>query len=334
MPAAGPEAQGAKPPNSRQALALLLAGDIDGGLALYETCLKRPNAHNIPVGLHLVFLERGGLGDVAEDLRRLALRRGGTVSIEAAKPGASPAEIAEEHSALFDRGIANGRMIFDYLVALARLGRMDEVRSLLDLDRRLRTVRLDLPGPNGEASGLGGAVRALLEREEYRAADRDSVQPLNRVPMLERLHRLDDPVAQALIAALRSEADRYLRDWAASDHPLAPLVTRRVDLKAWALFAREGGFSPRHLHSQGWATGVYYPAPPPGGGEGGELAIGPPEALEETAPGWPRAVIRPEAGLLVLMPSYCMHWTLPFHGPGVRMSVAFDLLDPAPEKAR
>lgn len=334
MPVARPEEPGAKPPTSRQALALLLAGETDQGLALYETCLKRPNAHNIPVGAHLIFLERGGLGQVAEDLRRLALRRGGTVSIESARPGASPAEVAEEHSALFDRGIANGRMIFDYLVALARLGRMDEVRSLLDLDRRLRTVRLDLPGPNGEASGLAGAVRSLLDREEYRAVDRDSVQPLNRVPMLERLHRLDDPVARALIAAFRSEADRYLRDWAASDHPLVRLVTRQVDLKAWALFAREGGFSPRHLHPQGWATGVYYPAAPPGGGEGGELVIGPPEELEEMAPDWPRAVIRPEAGLLVLMPSYCMHWTLPFQGHGVRMSVAFDLLDPAPERAR
>jgi hypothetical protein len=334
VPAAAPEAQGAKPPNSRQALALLLAGEIDEGLALYETCLKRPNAHHIPVGLHLVFLERGGFGEVAEDLRRLALRRGGTVSIEAAKPGASPAEVAGEHEALFDRGIANGRMIFDYLVALAWIGRMDEVRSLLDLDRRLRTVRLDVPGPNGESGGFAAAVRALLDREEYRAVDRDSVQPLSRVPMLERLHRLDDPVARTLLAALRSEADRYLLEWAASDHPLARLVTRQVDLKAWALFAREGGFSPRHLHSQGWATGVYYPAPPPGGGEGGELVIGPPEELEEMAPDWPRAVIRPEDGLLVLMPSYCMHWTLPFQGPGVRMSVAFDLLDPAPEKAR
>lgn len=334
MPAARLEEQGAKPPTSRQALALLLGGEIDRGLALYETCLKRPNAHYIPVGLHLLFLERGGFPDVAEDLRRLALRRGGTVSIEAAKPGASPAEVAEEHSALFGRGIANGRMIFDYLVALARLGRMDEVRSLLDLDRRLRTVRLDLPGPDGEAGGLAGAVRALLDREESRAVDRDSVQPLNRVPMLERLHRLDDPVARALLAAFRSEADRYLLDWAASGHPLAHLVTRQIELKAWALFAREGGFSPRHLHPQGWATGVYYPAAPPGGGSGGELVIGPPEDLEEQAPDWPRAVIRPQAGLLVLMPSYCMHWTLPFHGPGVRMSVAFDLLDPAPEKSR
>ena len=334
MPAARPEAQGAKPPTSRQALALLLGGEIEAGLALYETCLKRPNAHNIPVGLHLIFLERGGLSDVAGDLRRLALRRGGTVATASARPGASPAEVAEEHSALFARGIANGRMIFDHLVALARLGRMDEVRALLDLDRRLRTVRLDLPGPGGESGGLAAAVQSLLGREEVQAVDRDSVQPLNKVPMLERLHRLDDPVARALIAALRAEADRYLRDWAASGHPLAHLVSRQVDLKAWALFARDGGFSPRHLHPQGWATGVYYPAALPGhGGAGGELVIGPPEEFEETRQ-WPRATIRPEPGLLVLMPSYCMHWTLPFHGPGVRMSVAFDLLDVAPPQTR
>jgi hypothetical protein len=306
---------------------MLLDGQTEAGLALYETCLKRPNAHHIPVGLHLIFLESGGLMDVAEDLRRLALRRGGTVSIEVAKPGASAAGVAQEHEALIARGIANGRMIFDYMVALARLGRMDEVRSLLDLDRRLRTVRLDPPGPNGEAGGLAAAVQELLDSEQSRAVDRDSVQPLNQVPMLERLHRLDDPVARSLISALRTEADRYLLDWAASDHPLARLMTRQIDLKAWALFAREGGFSPRHLHPQGWATGVYYPAASPGGGSGGELMIGPPEEFEDSAPEWPRATVRPEAGLLVLMPSYCMHWTLPFRGPGIRTSVAFDLLD-------
>lgn len=333
MPAPRLEEEGAKPPTSRQALALLLEGKIEAGLALYETCLKRPNAHNIPVGLHLIFLERGGLPEVAEDLRRLALRRGGTVSVESARPGASPSEIAEEHAELFGRGIGNGRMIFDYLVALARLGRMDEVAALLDLDRLLRTVRLDLPAPGGEGDGLASAVQALLGREEARAVDRDSVQPLKNVPMLERLHRLDDPVARALIAALRAEADRYLLDWAASDHPLARLVSRKVELKAWALFARDGGFSPRHLHPQGWATGVYYPAALSSDGSGGDLMIGPPEELDDKAPEWPRAAIRPEPGLLVLMPSYCMHWTLPFRGPGVRMSVAFDLLDVAVARA-
>lgn len=326
------EEQSGKAPTSRDALTLLLAGDAKAGLELYNLCLKRTNRHNIPFGLHLIFLERAGLTAVAEDLRRLALRRGGNIALKDVKPGASPAEVAQEYAALFARGMANSRMIFRYMMALARLGRIDEVTALLDPPRLLRKVHLDRPGPGGEPGGLAEAVQAMLIREEGRAEDKDAVQPFSKVPMLQRLHRLDDPAARALTAALREEADRYVRDWAMSDHPLARLVSREVQLDVWALFARNDGYCPRHLHPQGWSTGVYYPVGVQGGGPEGHLMIGPPEELEDIAPGWPRAMIRPEPGLLVLMPSFCMHWTVPLGGPGLRTSIAFDLLDvPQPQ---
>jgi hypothetical protein len=327
LAAARLEEQGDRAPTSRDALALLLAGETAAGLDLYDICLKRTNRHNIPFGLHLLFLDRAGLHTVADDLRRLVLRRGGNIAIKDIRPGASPAEVAEEYEMLFARGMANSRMIFRYMLALARLGRMDEVAGLLDMPRLVRRIRLDRPGPNGEAGGLAEAVQAMLVREEGRAEDKDAVQPFSKVPMLQRLHRLEDPAARALTAALGEEADRYVRDWAGSDHPLAGLVSREVHLDVWALFARSDGYCPRHLHPQGWSTGVYYPVGLEGGGPGGDLMIGPPEELEDIAPEWPRATIRPEAGLLVLMPSYCMHWTLPLGRPGLRTSIAFDLLD-------
>jgi hypothetical protein len=314
-------------PAPGRALALLLAGETEAGLALYERCLKLPNRQHIPVGLHLVFLERAGLDGVAEELRDLALRRGGNVAVRDLKPGSSPEKIAAEYAALFARGIANGRMIFRYLVMLSRLGRTDEVAALLDADRLLRSVRIDRPGPNGEAGGLAAAVQALLMREEGAAVDREPGQPLSGVRMLWGLHKLDDPAARALIAALREEADHYLGDWAASDHPLAHLMRRRFELKAWALFARGDGYSTRHTHGAGLATGVYYPAGVPG--LGGDLMVGPPDELGDESPGWPNAAIRPEPGLLVLMPSYCVHWTVPLAGPGLRTSIAFDLSDEA-----
>ncbi|HEX9946430.1 MAG TPA: putative 2OG-Fe(II) oxygenase [Allosphingosinicella sp.] len=321
------EEQTGRAPTSRDALALLLAGETEAGLDIYDICLKRTNRHNIPFGLHLIFLERAGLHGVAEHLRRLVLRRGGNIALKDVRPGASPAEVAEEYEGMFARGMANSRMIFRYMLALARLGRMDEVAALLDVPRLLRKVRLDRPGPNGEAGGLAEAVQTMLIREEGRAEDKDAVQPFIKVPMLERLHRLEDPTVGALTAALREEADRYVRDWAASDHPLARLVSRDVRLDVWALYARGDGYCPRHLHPQGWSTGVFYPAGVEGDCPGGDLMIGPPEELEDIAPEWPRLTIRPEAGLLVLMPSYCMHWTKPLGGPGLRTSIAFDLLD-------
>ena len=334
MPAARLEEEGPKDPAPGKALALLLAGETEAGFALYDSCFDRTNRHHIPIGIHLVFLERAGLNGVAQDLRSLALRRGGNVAVKDLRPGASPQEIAQEYAALFAQGIVNSRMVFRYLVALSRLGRMEEVAALLDTDRLLRTVRLDLPGPDGERGGLAPAVQALLIREEAKAVDKSAVQPLSGVRMLKRFHELEDPAARALVDALREEANRYLGDWAASDHPLARLVPRDFELKAWALYARGDGFSTRHLHSQAWATGVFYPAGVPDGETGGDLVVGPPEELEGKASGWPGAAIRPEPGLLVLMPAYCMHWTHPLAGPGVRTSVAFDLIDSAPPQAR
>ncbi|HYI40754.1 MAG TPA: putative 2OG-Fe(II) oxygenase [Allosphingosinicella sp.] len=326
------EERSGKAPTSRDALSLLLAGETEAGLDLYDLCLKRTNRHNIPFGLHLIFLEQAGLAEVAKDLRHLALRRGGNIALKDVKPGVSPAEVAEEYEALFARGMANSRMIFRYMMALSRLGRTDEVAALLDPSRLLRRIQLDRPGPNGEAGGLAEAVQAMLIREEGRAEDRDFIQPFSKVPVLQRFHNLEDPAARALTAALREEADHYVRDWAASDHPLAPLVSREVRLDVWALFARNEGYCPRHLHPQGWSTGVYYPVGVEGDGPEGHLHIGPPEELEAVAPNWPRAVIRPEPGLLVLMPSYCMHWTVPSGGPGLRTSIAFDMLDvPKPQ---
>jgi putative 2-oxoglutarate-Fe(II)-dependent oxygenase superfamily protein len=106
-------------------------------------------------------------------------------------------------------------------------------------------------------------------------------------------------------------------------------VPRTARISAWGLISRGEGFNAPHIHHKGWATGVYYPAAPEGGGPGGALRIGPPPALGARAPGWPDATIRPEPGLLVLIPSFYTHWTVPLGRPGLRTSIAFDLVSTA-----
>jgi hypothetical protein len=96
-------------------------------------------------------------------------------------------------------------------------------------------------------------------------------------------------------------------------------------MHVWGLISRGEGYNIRHIHHRGWATGIYYPLGVPPDRPGGELRIGCPARLRETSPGWPDAEIRPEPGLLVLMPSFYTHWTVPLGRPGLRMSVAFDL---------
>lgn len=298
----------------------LVAGDILGGLALYGRAMRGAGPATVPFAQHLMFLEKAGRSAAADALRRLAVRRG----LDIAPTCGSPAEVAAEYERLLRAGIANARMVAAYLRALSRLGREDALAAMLDLPRRLRRVQLDLPDPAGEGSLAARLQLFLLDREDqgvYQAA----VQSVRGMRKLDHLQRIDDPGLAALWKALRREAELYLDDWAGSDHPVAPLVPHRFRLKAWGLISRGEGYNEAHFHHKGWATGIYYPAAP-AGSSGGELRIGPPPGLDGMTAGWPDLTIRPEPGLLVILPSFQTHWTVPLGRPGLRTSIAFDII--------
>jgi hypothetical protein len=301
------------------ALARIMAGDEAEGLALYRESLKAQPDPPFPAGHHLLFLERAGRTEAAAALRDLVLRRGGSVALSDAAPGSTPEKAARELEALFAQGLGNSKMVTQYLAALARLDRPRTVAGILDPGRLLRLVRLD------DAVAPAAVAEALL-REIDRASHRDAEKSVRLMRKLDGVHRHPDPTIRALVSALRAESCRYLADWAGSDHPLAQLVPRSCRIKAWSLFSQGEGYNVPHIHHKGWATGVYYPCDPSGGGPGGELQVGPPPGAPEDS-GWPNVAIRPEAGLLVLMPSFYTHWTVPLGRPGLRISVAFDLLD-------
>lgn len=306
-------------PRLRSALAQLLAGEIEPGLATYLELLREGHAAAMPVGNHLELLERAGCGEAAEALRRLTLERGGILARKGSAIGGEAIDPVAEYEALFARGLVNARMVQDYAVALSRRGDASRVAALFDPERLLRIVRID--------PALGPPTRALLLREagpgDYREADLS----VKRMWQVDGLETRGDP-APALLAALAAEAERYRADWAATDHPLAAQVPARNRIKYWGLISRGEGFNTPHIHHRGWATGVYYPSAIEGAGRGeaGALRIGPPPWLDGAPAGWPEVRIDPEADMLVLMPSFYTHWTVPLGGAGLRLSIAFDLI--------
>lgn len=223
-----------------------------------------------------------------------------------------PVDPLREYETLFAQGAINPQMILKYLTELSRAGRADRVAGLFDSGRLLRVVRLD--------PALSGLARDLLLRAESGSgfcAESQSIRNMCRIGDLEML-------GGPLIAALREAGQRYLADWAASDHPFARLLPARTTMKAWGLISRGEGYNTPHYHHLGWATGVYYPVgvEPPGG----ELCVGRPDHIAASVPGWPEASFRPEPGMLVLMPSFYTHWTVPLARPGLRLAVAFDMM--------
>ena len=301
---------------SGQALALMLRGETEAGLALYRDALKGDHLPDAPVGMHLAILEGAGRRDAAAKLLDLAVRRGANIAVKAGGFGADPGEAAAEYEALFARGIANSRMIHEYLLALEQLGRWDELTAMLDPERLVRLVRLADPDP--------AAVEALLLELEAEAP-LESDQSIRNMRYLNQLSDRDHPLVKALIASISKEVAAFLADWRSSDHPLAHQVPQQFRISAWGLISRGQGFNVRHIHHRGWATGVYYPTALPDG-PGGELLIGPPERASGGGGQWGARAIRPEPGLLVLIPSFVTHWTEPLGRAGLRTSIAFDLL--------
>jgi tetratricopeptide (TPR) repeat protein len=114
-------------------------------------------------------------------------------------------------------------------------------------------------------------------------------------------------------------------------HPFINSFPARYRLTAWSVVLESQGHQIPHIHPSAWMSGVYYVALPP------EVAA----STDDTA-GWIEfgqppdhyhghktpelSLEKPREGLLVLFPSYFYHRTIPFHGAGRRISIAFDVL--------
>lgn len=296
---------------SADALRLCLAGNESAGMAQYRSVAEvGETIAALPLGFHVHMLRGAGRSEAAEALAALTLDMGGDLAWKS-RVGDVPAVAAAEYEEFFAHGLANALMVNRYIAALTALGRTEEVAAIFDPERLLRTVRIE---------GSDVAAKALLEREAgLEPGSRMSVRQMTQVQKLQHF-----PEFAPLLAACRNAVDTYLARWASSDHPLARLVPNAFTLGAWGLISRGEGYNTRHRHTIGWATGVYYPIGLDPAISGGSLCIG--GWSDPAPPGWPVATIRPEPGLLVLMPSYYVHWTEPLGAPGLRLSIAFDAI--------
>lgn len=291
-----------------EGLRLCLAGDEAAGIALYHGCLLPEVAGQLGLMVHLRMMEGAGRSAAAAQLRAMMLRKGNDISYAAVAPDAAPEDVVREYEAWFARGMGNAVMIEGYLRALHRLGRTDRVVEMFDTGRLLHRVRI------GDHEAV---ARTLLEAEPGLTYGSETIT--RQMRYVHRIERMGNPVYDALFAGIRAEIAAHCARWAASDHPLAPLVPRDFTMKAWAMIARAEGHNVRHVHPYGWVTAIYYPLALPEGSTGGQLRVG---GWEDPAPpGWPDASIAPEPGLLVILPSWYVHWTEPTGAEGPRLAI-------------
>jgi hypothetical protein len=311
--------------DAARAIALCRMGAVGDGIALYRKVLKSEVAWLLPVGLHLKMLQSFGLHDAADTIRRSALAAGANTCISAVM-GRSPAVIVDEYRALFAQGLINATMVSSFLVALSKLGVRDELAALLDPNRLFCMAQVTVG--ESAASHWKSLERVLLEAE-VDDTWQEAVQSVRKMHNI-NLNLHADRLVQMTLAEIDRRAAHYLANWTKSDHVLSRWVPRTFGVSHWAMISHGDGYNVPHTHPKGWITGVLYVAGPDradaGEGSPGALRIGPPSDVVDSA-GWPDITVAPAPGTLVLMPSYYTHWTVPLGRPGLRIAIAFDVID-------
>jgi uncharacterized protein (TIGR02466 family) len=157
---------------------------------------------------------------------------------------------------------------------------------------------------------------------------------------IDQLELVGGVLAQELLSRIRDAVERYVEAREGFvDHPMMRARPVSASISSWAVMVRREGHESWHIHPDGWISGVYYvdlphiePAamavagiPPPGSIEFGPFPFRPSDARIPGA----RWHVEPQAGMLLLFPSYYAHRTWPTGVSENRIVVAFDVVPSA-----
>jgi len=212
--------------------------------------------------------------------------------------------------------------------ALRLLG-SDRYEQLVDLDRFVRPYTLPVPDGFKDIESFNRAFLEVLDKWHlYKTHPLE--QSLRQGSQMPRdLRTIDDPVIRAFVQALDPPIRQYMQEvGSGADHPLTARNTGNYRITgSWSVKLHGGGWHVNHVHPEGWLSSSYYVAVPEetrtGNDKAGWIKFGEPP-FETDPPTPPQKWIRPEAGLLVLFPSFMWHGTVPIHDGSVRVTAPFD----------
>jgi uncharacterized protein (TIGR02466 family) len=183
--------------------------------------------------------------------------------------------------------------------------------------------------PDAEAMNRDLQTLILAEESKYSSLGRSNIGGWHSRPdFLGQRH----PAVSGLTTWLNWGLRRMIEASAGSDIFQGPL-----SVFAWATLCRAGAYHAPHSHPDSAWSGVYYVDAGTGGADqplSGVLEFLDPRAGVDavTAPGDPYGEpfrVRPQAGLLVIFPSWLYHWVHPYAGRTPRIAISFNAT-PAP----
>ena len=218
-------------------------------------------------------------------------------------------------------------------LALAATDGMDAALQFIGLNRHIHAVALE-PPQGFDADGFHRTLADDIRKHSQQRWEPAGLAARNAYLSGDLLADRT-PAITGFEQRLREAIDAFLTDCrkqrtqGASDIFLGN-IPDNYRLHVWATLAAQSGYIDTHIHEDSWLSGAYYVQLPgaiaAGNSEGaGWIEFGRPWA---GLPHWPQQALRrvlPQVGTLLLFPSYLFHRTLPYSGPGERISISFDL---------
>jgi uncharacterized protein (TIGR02466 family) len=177
-----------------------------------------------------------------------------------------------------------------------------------------------------DAESMNQELQAIILAEEgkYSSLDRSNIGGWHsRTDFLNR----EEPAVTALTNWITWAVNQMIAATAGGS------FTGTVSVSAWATICRNGSYHAPHSHPDSAWSGVYYV-------DAGTITadrslsgvlefIDPRAGVEAvTAPGDPYGEpvrVRPQAGLIVIFPSWLYHWVHPYAGHTPRIAVSFNV---------
>ena len=198
-----------------------------------------------------------------------------------------------------------------------------------DYDSLVRTFRIETPEGWSNLEDYLAALTAGLDRLHVMKAHPIGQSLRGGAQTNQNLQRSINPAIRAFFRAIHDPICQTIDEMGPGEDPLRARNTGRYKISgAWSVNLQPGGRHVDHLHPAGWLSSAFYvdvPRAVESEGREGWLRFGQPGI--PTQPGleaehW----VKPQAGTLVLFPSYMWHGTVPFGGEHRRMTMAFDVV--------
>jgi len=245
-----------------------------------------------------------------------------------AQLAAGEAEAALETALIMRRKWSLNQHGIALLATAWRILGVDAYRDLYAYDRLVRGYQLEAPDGWGSLSAyIADLAEAIEKTHRFRGHPIGQSLRFGSQGGLSPTEDADAAIA-AFFPTLRKAIAHYIADLGPGPDPLRARITDDFSFNgAWSVRLRPGGYHANHIHPLGWISSACHLVTPPGvnSGQDGWLSFGAP-GITTDPPLAAEHFVKPEPGVLVLFPSYMWHGTAPFHGEGMRLTAAFDVL--------